>query len=49
MLGTGIEEIMEEKFTSDLFEVEDGDEEDGKSEPPGAFLSGLEGISVVSK
>jgi hypothetical protein len=39
---------MEEKFTPDLSEAGDGEEEDGKSEPPAAFLSALEGINTVS-
>jgi hypothetical protein len=49
MLGAGLKEIMKEKFISDLCEVEDREEEVGKSEPPAAFLSALEDINTVSK
>jgi hypothetical protein len=43
-----VEQMMDEKFTSD---VSEGKEEDdgGKSEPPATFLSTLEGINTVRK
>jgi hypothetical protein len=42
--------MMNDKFTSDVSEEEEGEEDDsGKSEPPATFLSALEGINTLRK
>jgi hypothetical protein len=43
-----LEQMMDEKFTSGLYEEEEEDD-GGKSEPPATFLSALEGIDTVRK